>query len=285
LAKLYAGRLGELARAFEPQGVAFLGIDANCHDSPADLLHYAEAHHITFPLLRDADARVADLFGATRTPEVFVLDARRTIRYRGRIDDQYTVGGRRSEPRRRDLAIALEELLAGRPIRQPVTVATGCLIDRAEPATRPGAVTYSRDIAPILQKHCVACHRPGQVAPFPLRTYAETVRRAKMICEVVRDGRMPPWHANPKYGRFANDPSLTAGERQLLEAGVRQGMPEGDPADLPPPPVFAREWSIPTPDLIVSMPQPVTVPAEGTVEYQVVEVDPGFREDKWVQAA
>jgi peroxiredoxin/mono/diheme cytochrome c family protein len=285
LAKLYAGRLANLAREWEPRRVIFLGIDANRQDALADLGRYAQVHQIPFPLLRDADASVADLFQATRTPEAFVLDERRRIRYRGRIDDQYTVNGRRAQPSRRDLAVALAELLAGEPVGQPLTPVTGCWIDRPGAASRSGKVTYARDIAPLIQQHCLGCHRPGQVAPFSLTTYLKTVRWAETIREVVREGRMPPWHANPNYGRFANDPSLTERERQLIETWVQNGTPEGDPADLPPPPAFADTWSIPNPDQIVSLPRPVTVPADGVMEYQIIEVDPGFREDKWIQAA
>jgi len=96
---------------------------------------------------------------------------------------------------------------------------------------------------------------------------------------------MPPWHANPAHGRFANDPRLNDREKQLIDAWVRAGLPEGDPADLPPPVHFTDGWSIPEPDLVVSMPRLFTVPAEGVVEYQYVEVDPGFREPRWIQAA
>jgi hypothetical protein len=136
-----------------------------------------------------------------------------------------------------------------------------------------------------MQKRCQGCHRPGQAAPFSLLTYRQTAAWADTIREVVREGRMPPWHANPHYGRFVNDPSLTEGERQLIDAWVQAGTPEGDRADHPLPRRFSDAWNIPTPDYIVSMPQPCTVPADGVDEYQVIEVDPGFHEDKWIQAA
>src|SRR5262245_53360744 len=96
---------------------------------------------------------------------------------------------------------------------------------------------------------------------------------------------MPPWHASPEHGRFANDPRLSDDEKRLIDAWVAGGCPEGDRADLPPPPAFPDGWAIPTPDVVVSLPEPFTVPADGVVEYQFIEVDPGFREDRWVRAA
>jgi peroxiredoxin len=109
LANRYAPRLAELARDYVPRGVAFLGIDSNQQDSLAQLAHLAKVHRLEFPLLKDPGNAVADQFGATRTPEVFVLDAARVVRYRGRIDDQYGVGYNRPKPTRRDLAEALDE--------------------------------------------------------------------------------------------------------------------------------------------------------------------------------
>jgi peroxiredoxin len=123
LAKLYGGRLTDLARIYEQRGVAVLGIHANQNESPADLARYAREHKITFPLLRDVGNIVADQFGATRTPEAFILDEQRAIRYRGRIDDQYDVGFQRPSGGRRDLIEALDELLAGKAVSRPVTQA------------------------------------------------------------------------------------------------------------------------------------------------------------------
>ncbi len=285
LAKLYGPRLAELAGVYGPRGVAFVGIDPNEQDPPSALAAYGRLHHIPFPLLCDPGCEIADRFGAERTPEVFVLDDQRTIRYRGRIDDQYDVRVRRAQAGRIDLALALEELLAGKPVSQSVTAAAGCLIGRGSGAPAAGRVTYCRDVAPILQRRCQTCHRPGGVGPLSLTQYKEARGWAAMIREVVSEGRMPPWHADPRYGHFANDPSLSKDEKDRLFRWIDAGCPEGDGADLPPAPRFSDGWQIGTPDLVVPIPEPFTVPAEGVVEYQYIEVDPGFREDRWVQAA
>jgi peroxiredoxin len=284
LAKLYGPRLVELARTYEGRGVAFVGIHANHHESLSALGRYGRELRIPFPLLRDVNGVLVDRFGARRTPEVFILDGKRTIRYRGRIDDQNDVGIQRPAARRHALVEALEELLAGKPVSQPVTEAVGCLISRAPPPGK-GSVTYTRHVAPLLQNCCQECHRPGQIAPFALTTYQEAAGWAPMIREVLEQGRMPPWNADPRHGRFANDPSLSAGEKKILLAWLDADCPEGDPADLPPPRRFNEGWNIPGPDLVVTIPKPFTVPAEGVIEYQYFEVDPGFTEDRWVQAA
>jgi len=149
-----------------------------------------------------------------------------------------------------------------------------------------GEVTYTKHIAGILQNNCVECHRTGEVAPFPLTSYDEVVGWADMICEVVREGRMPPWFADPAHGKFANDCRLSEEEKALIQTWAKNGCPEGDPSDLPPPREFAQGWRIGQPDLVVYMSEePHTVQAEGTAPYEMFEVDPGFTEDKWIQAA
>jgi peroxiredoxin len=285
LVKLYAGRLAELAREYGLRGVSFVGVNANVQDGVSDVTNYVRKHHLPFPVLKDVGNVLADRFGATRTPEAFVLDGDRVLRYRGRIDDQYGVGMQKSRPSRRDLAEALDELLAGKPVSRPVTEPVGCFIGRVTRLATRGVVTFSRDVVPVLQKRCQSCHRPGQVAPFSLMTYKETAGWADTIREVIEQGRMPPWHADRRHGQFANDPSLSEAEKKTLLDWITGGCPQGDLAELPPPARFPDEWQIGEPDLIVSIPRTFDVPAEGILEYQLFEVDPGFKTDTWVRAA
>jgi mono/diheme cytochrome c family protein len=228
----------------------------------------------------------ADQLGAVRTPEVFVLDRDRTVRYHGRIDDQHLVGRQRPAPTREDLKLALEELLAGKPVSVPETTAVGCHIGRVPKREPTGEVTYSKQISRLLQRRCVECHRAGEVAPFPMTSYDELVGWGETIREVVEQGRMPPWFANPEYGHFANDARLSDAEKQLIYDWVDGGSPEGDPADLPEPPRFTAGWQIPEPDQVIYIKdEPYSVPAEGVVAYQYFKVDPGFKEDRWIKAA
>jgi peroxiredoxin len=286
LAKLYGPRLAALASEFEPQGVAILGVNSNCQDSITEMAAYARRHEIAFPLLKDPGNELADQFGATRTPEVFVLDRDRVVRYWGRIDDQFLVGIQRPQPTRRDLALALDELLAGQPVSVTQTQALGCHIGRVAKREAHGDVTYSNQIARLFQRRCIECHREGEIAPFPMTSFDEVVGWADTIREVVDEGRMPPWFANAEYGHFANDARLSEEEKQLVRDWVAGGCTEGDRVELPPQRQFTVGWQIPVPDQVIYIAdEPVTVQAEGVVKYQYYQVDPGFTEDKWIQAA
>ena len=147
-----------------------------------------------------------------------------------------------------------------------------------------GPVTFAEHVAPILQAKCQACHRPGQVAPFSLVSYDDATRRKLGIKEVVLDRRMPPWHADPRHGTFANDRGLSARERASLVAWVDQGTPLGDPKHLPEARSFPEGWTIGEPDIIFSMADPFTVPSEGVLSYQKFRVPTNFDHDVWVQA-
>lgn len=285
LARLYAPRLADLAREYAAQGVALFGVDANVHDTPTKLTAYANTYQLEFPLLMDAGNALADRIGATRTPEVFVLDAQRVVRYHGRIDDQFVVGASHDKPRQRDLATALDALLAGKDVAVASTPFTGCLISKVRKIEPRGEITYTGDVAAIVNRHCVECHRDGELAPFPLSTYAEVVPWVETIREVVTEHRMPPWFADPKFGKFTNDCSMSEEATEKLLAWIDNGCPEGDPARLPAPPKFYTGWRMGEPDVVYQMEKPFTIPAEGTVEYQYFTVAPKLEKDLWVSVA
>ncbi|MFO0946223.1 MAG: redoxin domain-containing protein [Planctomycetota bacterium] len=290
LAKLYAPRLAAMAKDYESKGVAFLALDSNVQDSVTEILHFERTHKVNFPILKDLGNVVADQWGAERTPEVFVLDKDRVVRYRGRIDDQFGFDAlgrayQRSEPTKQELTGAIDALLSSKPVAEPETKVAGCLIGRVRKPNPKSEVTFTKDIAPILNQHCVACHRPGQIGPFTLTSYSEAAGWAEMIKEVVSERRMPPWHADPKFGHFVNDARLPEKDVALITRWVDNGAPEGDPKQLPPSPSFPDGWMIPQPDQVIYMSdKPYTVPAKGTVEYQRFVVDPGWTEDKWIKA-
>ena len=143
--------------------------------------------------------------------------------------------------------------------------------------------TFYRDIVPILQDHCQSCHRPGEVAPMPLVTYEETRPWANAMANAVETKMMPPWFADPRYGHFANDPSLSEAEIAALRSWAKLGAPSGDSHDAPPARKWTEGWNIPQPDLVVTMPQPVPLPAHGEVEYTYEIVPIHFAQDRWVQ--
>jgi hypothetical protein len=147
------------------------------------------------------------------------------------------------------------------------------------------AATFTKDVAPVLQKNCQGCHHPGEAAPFSLLTYEEARPWAKAMKEAVLLKKMPPWYADPHYGKFSNDRSLTQKEIDTIAAWADAGAPQGDVKDMPAPLNFVEGWSIPKPDIVFGFPHAFEIPATGTLEYQKVVVPSGFTEDKWVQFA
>ena len=153
----------------------------------------------------------------------------------------------------------------------------------ASKAGRESPVTFNKDVAPILAKNCQGCHRPGEAAPMSLRTYQEARPWAKAIREAVLLKRMPPWYADPHFGKFSNDRSLSPADIETLVAWANNGAPEGDPRQAPKPARFVEGWNIGTPDLILEMPVEYQVPASGTIKYEYFTIPTTFTEDKWVQ--
>ncbi|MFZ0416796.1 MAG: thiol-disulfide isomerase [Candidatus Sulfotelmatobacter sp.] len=145
------------------------------------------------------------------------------------------------------------------------------------------APTFYKDILPILQDKCQSCHRSGEPAPMPLVTYEQTQPWAGKIAAAVDMKMMPPWFADPRYGKFSNDQSLSAEQIRTIGAWADAGAVAGDARDAPAPRQWNEGWNIPQPDVVVKMPKPVQIPAHGEVEYTYEIVPTHFTEDRWVQ--
>lgn len=152
--------------------------------------------------------------------------------------------------------------------------------DEKSPATEP---TYTKDVAPILQKYCVSCHRPNDIAPMSLTIYDEVLPVARMIRESVIQRKMPPWHADAAFGEFTNDSRLTDAEIATIDAWVKNGAKKGDGSEPAPAAAPARAWHI-TPDVIFTIPE-FLVPKTAQDDYEYIYVPTNFTEDKWIQAA
>lgn len=287
LARLYGPKLNEMQAAYAAEGVRFIGVNSNQQDSLEDVKQYVKRYEISFPMAKDYNNEVADRFHAVRTPEVFVLDQQLTVRYRGRIDNQYLPGISRAETTTHDLKNALDQLLAGKPIEVSETKPNGCFIGRVKQNEVTTKLTFCKEVAGVLHRHCVECHRTGEIAPFSLTDYDEVRGWADTMLETIEDGRMPPWHASPKYGHYANARFMPEKDKEILREWVAGGMPYGDIKDLPELPKFREGWHLPrVPDVVYEMrKRPFVVPKEGVVEYQYFVVDPGFKEDKWITGA
>lgn len=264
VSKLYKPRLDRLSKDYAPKGVRILTVSSN-------------------------DEGFVAIFGPDRTTEAFVLDAKAVLRYRGAVDDQYGIGYTKIAPTANYLVDAIEALLAGKAPAVAATDAPGCLVEKAAaPAAsgRPGSskITFHKDVEPIFQKRCADCHRPGEIGPFSLLKYDKAKSSAKQIKEVVVRRRMPPWHADPKIGRWKNDRHLSTQEIDTIAGWVDAGAPQGDPKDAPPPLQVVDGWHIGTPDAVYAIPRKERIPAEGSIPYRNLFVPTGLKEDKWVQA-
>ncbi|QDV38581.1 EF-hand domain-containing protein [Tautonia plasticadhaerens] len=148
----------------------------------------------------------------------------------------------------------------------------------------PGPVTFAEHVAPILFGNCTECHRPGEPAPFPLRSYEDARTRGATIAEVAASGLMPPWHPDPSCLPLRDERGLTAEQVDLLGLWVERGMPEGDPSRTPAVPDFPEGWTLGDPDLVVTMDEAFEVPAGGPDEFRTFVFRLDLPEDRWVKA-
>jgi mono/diheme cytochrome c family protein len=287
VAKKYGPVLAGIEAKYRDRGVAMLMVNATSHEAPGDVKAFVAASGFAGRYVRDADGAFARALGARSSTDAFVLDCARTLVYRGAADDQFGLGYSIAKPRRQFLVEAIEAALKG---ERPVTAATsapGCeltLPASAAPAAAPQAVTYHNRVSRVIQQSCIDCHRPGENGPFSLTSYDDVKGNLATIKRVVRRGVMPPWYASPEVGRWSNDRSLTAHDRDDLLAWIDAGAPEGDPADAPAQRQYAMGWKIGTPDAVFETPQSFKIPATGAMEYQRIAVQTHLPEDKWVKA-
>lgn len=295
LCRKFAPSLARIESEFAKQGVSFVYVNVSGLDSKEAMRKQVADAGFKGLYLEDRNQSIVAALDARTTTEVFVIDGRNTLVYRGAVSDQYGVDFTREAPREHYLQDALRAVLQG---AQPTTAAMtspGCALERkhASAPASAAAPTYAREIARIINANCVECHRSGGVGPFPLDSYEAVARRATMIRSVTEAGTMPPWFAAPMHGKdgaampspWANDRSLGQADKDAIAAWIKAGKPEGDPKDLPLPRTFASsEWSIGTPDAVFTLPEPIAVKADGFMPYQNVLVPTNTTEDRWVKA-
>lgn len=277
-----------LRDAYRPRGIDFLLLNSNLQDTREAIAREASEFGYDLPILKDAAQLVGESLDLKRTGEVFVVDPRTwSVVYHGAIDDRVTYEHQRPAATRRYLANALDDVLAGRPVSVATSPAKGCLINfPSKRAPEAGQTpSYTADIAPMLRTHCVSCHHPGGIGSWAMTGYDMVRGFAPMIREVVRTQRMPPWHADPAFGHFANDRSLTLTQLRTLVHWVEAGAPRGDGPD----PLASDvhdwpEWSLGTPDVIIDIPEQA-IPASGTIDYQYPVIRNPVGKDVWIRAA
>ena len=285
ISRKFGPELARLEKEFTARQVDFVfwcPVDAA---KTPDLREFTATHGLTSPVVAGTSNGLAAALRPGTTTEVFVLDAARTLVFRGALNDQYGLGYSKPAPARHYLREALEAVLRGESPPVEATTAPGCALELEVPvAATPATPTYHREISRLMQAHCVECHREGGLGPFPLESHEDLAEHAGMIRKQVERGAMPPWFAAPAaHAGFSNDRSLPEADKSALLGWLKSGRPLGDPAEAPLPRVFAPGWSVGTPDVVYQLPEPVAIKAEGTMPYQNRVVETVFAEDRWVQ--
>ncbi len=280
----YSPTLADLARSYADKGVAFLGVCVGDDEDAASVARKAGEYKLGFPVYRDDKGAAVEALKAGHTPEAFVLDHNFVLRYRGRIDDAYSARLKKSRAvTRHDLKDALDEVLAGKPVSRPLTQAVGCPVHAARDVKTDGRVTYYRDVLPILQENCQACHRPGEVGPFALMTYRQAVSWAADIKDYTKSRQMPPWKIVEGVP-FHNERRLSDRDVATLAAWADNGTPAGDPKDAPKPKEFVDGWMLGKPDLVLQPKEEFVLGPGGRDLFRCYVLPTNLSEDKYVVA-
>ena len=269
-----AAQLAKLQTAYKDQGVLFYAI--NSTDTRDAAAAEAKAQKFAFPVLMDELQLVGEQLGIAREGEIFVVAPKTgfKVAYHGTVAET---------------SKAIDAVLAGKAVATPrVEVKAGAAIafpERAKKAEH-AAISYSTEVAPIIQEKCVACHQEGGIAPFAMDSYDIVKSMAPMIVESVMSERMPPYFADPHIGKFQNNHALSAEQNKTLIHWIEAGAPRGaGPDTLALNKSKAPDWpvSLGKPDVVVTLPS-FDVPASGTVAYQNMRVDNPFKGDTWLKA-
>lgn len=282
-------KLKSLREHYSDRGVVIWMIDSNADDDRKSIEQEAKDFDIApLPVLIDDTQEIARVLDVKRTAETICIDtAHWTVFYRGAIDDQLVEGAQKPEATEKYVANALDQFLSSKPITHPNTVGRGCLIT-FEPSGTQGdhPVSYTREIAPMLEAKCVSCHSPGNIAPFSMSSYKKVHGRADMIREVLVARRMPPWGADPRYGHFKNDRSLSLAQQKTLLRWIDEGAPQDDGPDPLAKPVPEKPlWPMGQPDYIIKLPVAEKIPATGVLDYRYVEISSPITNDVWLAGA
>ena len=265
-----AAALKALKAAYAPKGVEFMMINSSLKDSREAIQAEAKKAGYDTPILMDSYQLVGESLGVTRSAEVIVVDPRNwKVVYHGAMSGA---------------AKAVDALAAGQAVSLAAAEPSkGAPI--AFPERGVVKVSYAKDVAPILEAKCVACHQEGGIGPFSMTNYNMVKGFAPMIREVIRTDRMPPYHADPHIGKFSDDKRLTPDEVKTVVHWIEQGAPRGDGTDpLGAVKHVAAEWPLGKPDLIIEVPA-FNIPASGVVDYQRPAVPGTLTEGKWVRAS
>ena len=275
--------LKTVRKEFRDKGVKFLMLNSNVQDDRESIAAEAEEFDIDFAILNDDAQLVAEALQLHRTAEAIVLNPYNwSIIYRGPINDRMGYESQKNEADQHYLADALNAHLAGEDIAESYVKSVGCLIKRLHDDESAFAdISYEHDVAPILVDKCMKCHVEGGIAPWQMKDYSTVFGWSLMMREVLKTRRMPPYHADPEYGEFKHDLSLSKEELQTLVHWVDAGAKKDSDVDpLAAYTAVAPMWDKGEPDLIFELNQE-DIPATGIVDYRYQEHDITIDKDIW----
>jgi hypothetical protein len=286
IARSMVPALKALRDKYAAQGVEMFLVDSNLQDSRDAIAAEAKEYGIDIPILMDSNQLVGESLGVTRTAEVFVITPKTwKVAYHGPISDaaDYGVQKAASKEFAND---ALAAVVAGKPAPAATQASKGCLVDFPNRGKASATkISYVKDVAPILEAKCVACHEEGGIGPFAMTNYAMVKGFSPMIREVIRTDRMPPYNADPHIGKFSDDKNLSPAEVKTLVHWVEAGSPRGEGVDpLGAKKHVAPEWPLGKPDLVLNVPA-YKIPASGVVDYQHPYAVNPETEGKWLRAS
>lgn len=290
LSKRFLPTLKDLSEEFARHDIPVVLVNAFKSEDEEAIRAQLEATGYEGTYVHDIEKTVSRVLRAETTTEVFLIDPKRTLIYRGALNDQYGIDYSIQEPRHHYLVDAVAAFLEKTTPEIAATKAPGCEIDLGDSNGELVStdITYHRDVERILQQNCVECHRDEGIAPFPLDDYDEVTDRARVIQRVIAEGTMPPWFATPPAEGetpWINDRSLSDRDKSDLLAWLGSSeRPMGDPAEAPEPIEFPSEWSIGDPDMILPLSRAYEIKATGFMPYQYDVVETSLTEDKWVSA-
>lgn len=269
IANAASPEVARLIKLFEKQPVEFVAIYVDPDISVQKIEEHQRKYGITCTALLDPYQLWIDQLNVKIVP-TFTLHSREgVLRYQGRIDDRYNdYGKRKAVASRFYLHDAIEAELQGKAPAVSATDSIGCHVFRDPKMEENRRWTYAEDVAPLLQKHCVTCHRLGEIGPFSLTDYEETKYRGELIEQVVANKSMPPWKADKADVSYLHQRTLSKDEIRILTTWVHDGMPLGDATKVPPTPNFSAGWKHGTPDVIIEMNEAFVVPADGPDIYR-----------------
>ena len=290
VSKRYLPEIAKLQQEFAKAQLPVVLINPFPSEKESAIRSQLAAQPLSGIYVHDQTKSFATTLAAKTTTEVFLIDRKRTLVYRGALDDQYGINYNLDAPRHRYLLEAIDALGRNESPAISATAAPGCELE-FDSSTRDSKtdVTYYSDVARILQQNCVSCHRDSGIAPFSLADLDSVQDHASVIKRVVTEGTMPPWFAankqDSKSNPWANDCSLSSRDKSDLLAWIEsKDRPLGEQKDAPEPKQYPSEWSIGKPDMVLTLSKPFDIKATGYMPYQFDVVETELTEDKWVTA-